>query len=137
MRVVDAVRPLAHRLGHRVLQRRRAAGDGHHLRAKQAHAVDVQRLADGVLLAHVDHTFQIHQRRSGRRRDAVLSRAGLRDQARFAHLFGEQRLTQHIVDLVRAGVVEVFPLEVNLRAAEFTRHLPRKIQSAGSARVVV
>ena len=42
--------------------------------------------------------------------DAVLARAGLGDDARLAHALGEQRLADDVVDLVRAGVREVFAL---------------------------
>ena len=42
---------------------------------------------------------------------AVLAGAGLGDEAGLAHPLGEQRLAEHVVDLVRAGVVEVLALE--------------------------
>ncbi|GGE63646.1 hypothetical protein GCM10008020_04860 [Massilia psychrophila] len=41
--------------------------------------------------------------------------------ARFAHAPGQQRLADHVVDLVGAGMVQVFALEVDLRAAVFPR----------------
>jgi hypothetical protein len=46
----------------------------------------------------------------------VLAGAGLRDHPRLAHLLGEQRLTQHVAHLVRAGVVQVLALEQHLGA---------------------
>jgi hypothetical protein len=46
----------------------------------------------------------------------VLTRAGLRDHPRLAHLLGEQRLAQHVANLVGAGVVQVLALEQDLRA---------------------
>ena len=57
------------------------------------------------------------QRRGGRRGDAVLAGAGLGDDPRLADPLGQQRLAQHVVDLVRAGVVEVLALEQDPRAA--------------------
>ena len=42
---------------------------------------------------------------------AVLARSGLGDHARLAHPPGEQRLAHHVVELVRAGVGQVLPLE--------------------------
>ncbi len=51
-------------------------------------------------------------------RDAVLAGAGLGDDARLAHALGEQDLAEAIVDLVRAGVVQLLALEIDLRAAE-------------------
>src|SRR6185369_5777715 len=50
--------------------------------------------------------------------DAVLAGAGLGDHALLAHAVGEQALADGVVDLVRAGVEEVFALEEDARAAE-------------------
>ena len=49
--------------------------------------------------------------------DAVLAGAGFGDHALLAHPQREQRLAERVVDLVGAGVVEVFALEPDLRAA--------------------
>jgi hypothetical protein len=57
------------------------------------------------------------QRGRGGRGHAVLAGAGLGDHPGLAHPLGEQRLAQHVVDLVRAGVVEVLALEQDPRAA--------------------
>ena len=54
--------------------------------------------------------------RAGRGRgDAVLARAGFGDDALLAHAPREQNLAEHVVDLVRAGVVELVALEIDLR----------------------
>ena len=42
---------------------------------------------------------------------AVLAGAGLGDHPLLAHALGQQGLAEHVVDLVRAGVVQVLPLE--------------------------
>ena len=52
---------------------------GHDLGAEQLHAGDVERLAAGVLLAHVDDALEAEQRRRGGGGDAVLAGAGLGD----------------------------------------------------------
>ncbi len=44
--------------------------------------------------------------------------AGFGDDALLAHAPREQRLAERVVDLVRAGVEQVFALEVDLGAAE-------------------
>ena len=49
----------------------------------------------------------------------MLPRAGLGDHAMLAHALDQQRLPQAVVDLVRAGVQQVFALQINLRAAQF------------------
>ena len=89
----------------------RAGFDRHHCRAQQLHAVDVLGLALDVFAAHVDHAFEAEAGADGGGGHAVLAGAGLGDDARLAHALGQQRLADHVVDLVGAGVVQVFALE--------------------------
>ena len=114
---LDARDPLAVRLVDRVLQGAGSGRDRHDLGAEQAHAGDVERLALGVDLAHEDRALETEQRGGGRGRDAVLAGAGLGDHALLADALREQRLAEHVVDLVRAGVVEVFALQDDAGAA--------------------
>ena len=51
-----------------------------------------------VFRAHVDFTFQAEHGSHGGRRHAVLTRAGLCNEARFLHAPGEQRLPGGLVD---------------------------------------
>ena len=67
----------------------------------------------------------------------MLAGSGFGDQARFAHLLRQQRLPEHVVDLVGPGVVEVLSLEVDLRAAKVGGHALGQIQQAGTAGVFV
>jgi hypothetical protein len=113
-----------------------AGGDGHHLGAEHAHPGDVQRLAPGVDLAHVDRALQAEQGARGGGGDAVLAGAGLGDDAGLAHPLGQERLAQHVVDLVGAGVVEVLALEEDPGPAGL-RGEPRHLgEGAGPAGVV-
>jgi hypothetical protein len=48
----------------------------------------------------------------------VLPGTGLGNDAWLAHAAGQQGLTNGVVDLVSAGVIEVFALEIDLRTAE-------------------
>ena len=48
----------------------------------------------------------------------MLSGAGFSDDTGLAHAFGKQNLAEAIVDLVTAGVIEVFTLEVDFRTAQ-------------------
>ena len=91
---------------------------GHDLGAQQLHAEDVGLLPLDVGRAHVDDAGQAEARADRRGGDAVLAGAGLGDDARLAHAPGQQDLAEHIVDLVRAGVIQLVALEVDLRAAE-------------------
>ena len=103
--VLDLGGPGPHGLGHRVLQGGRPGGDGDHLGPQQPHPVDVEGLAAGVLLPHVDHARHPQQGRCGGGGHPVLAGAGLGDEAGFAHLLGQQGLAQDVVDLVGPGVV--------------------------------
>ena len=114
---LDARDPVAVGVVDRVLERARAGLDGNDLGAEQPHARDVERLALGVDLAHVDRALEAEERGRGGGRHAVLAGAGLGDHARLAEALGEQRLAEHVVDLVRAGVVEVLALEEDPRTA--------------------
>ncbi len=78
---------------------------------KQLHPEDVELLALGVDLAHEHGAFETEQRRRRGRRHPVLPGSGLGDDARLAHAACEQRLTDDVVDLVRAGVRQVLAFE--------------------------
>ncbi len=88
-----------------------------HLGAQQTHPEDVQRLPSHVLGAHVDVAVEAEQRARRRRRHAVLAGAGLGDDPPLAHPHRKQRLAEGVVDLVRAGMGQVFALEKDPRAA--------------------
>ena len=126
--------PIAHGFVDRVLQRAAAGIHADHFRAQQAHARHVQPLPLHVFRAHVDHALHAEARRHGRRGHAVLPRAGLGDDAALAHALREQRLAQAVVDLVRAGVQQVFALDVNARAAEVFAEAAGELQRRGAAR---
>jgi len=86
-------------------------------RAQQLHAIDVGGLAADVFAAHVDDAFHAVACGNGGRGHAVLAGAGFGNHARLAHAACQQRLADDVVHLVCAGVVQVFALEVDLRAA--------------------
>ena len=103
--------PVAHGLVHRVLQGP-AAGHGRpDLGPQQPHAKYVQLLALHVHLAHVDAA--LHAQQGGRRRrgHAVLSGTGLGQEPGLAHPPGQERLSEHVVDLVGTRVVQVLALQ--------------------------
>ncbi|MDQ1113646.1 hypothetical protein QE418_003094 [Microbacterium testaceum] len=134
---LDRGDPVAVRLVDRVLEGARPGRDGDDLGAEETHACDVESLALGVDLAHVDDALEAEQGRGRRGGDTVLAGAGLGDHTGLAETFGEQRLPQHVVDLVRAGVVEVFALEEDACAAGVlgeTRYLG---EHRRAARIVV
>jgi hypothetical protein len=56
----------------------------------------------------------------------VLARARLRHDAPLAHALRQERLPQRVVDLVRAGVRQVFALQVDARPAQVPRSAARR-----------
>ena len=89
-----------------------------------------------VVKTHVHRALQAHE--GGRRGagDTVLAGARLGDDAGFAHAFGEQGLAQHVVDLVRAGVVQVFALEEHSGTTGVPREAGCLGEEAGTAGVL-
>ena len=136
MRGAHVGHPVAHGFVDGILQRAAAGIDAHHFRAQQAHARNVQPLPLHVFRAHVDHALQAKARRHGRRGHAVLPGAGLRDDAPLAHAHRQQRLAEAVIDLVRAGVQQVFALDVNARAAEIFGEARGKLQRRGPPREI-
>ena len=52
----------------------------------------------------------------------MLSGACFGNDAGLAHALGQHGLPNGVVDFVRASVVEVFALQINLRTTHFTAH---------------
>ena len=130
---LDVRDPVAQRLVHRVLQRAGARRDRIHLGAQKLHAKDVRLLPLDVGGAHVDDAGQAEARADGRGGDAVLARAGLGDDAGLAHAARQKDLAEAIVDLVRAGVIELVALEIDLCAAAppgSSRHFSKMLRQA-------
>ena len=129
--VLDMRDPVAQRLVHRVLQGRGAGMHRHDLGAQQLHAEDVGLLPLDVGRAHIDDAGQVEERAGRGGGDAVLAGAGLGDDAALAHAPRQQDLAEHVVDLVRAGVVELLALEVDLGAAEMAGQPLGEIKGLG------
>ena len=128
--------PVAHGLVDGVFQRARAGIYAAHLGAQQAHAEDVQLLPAHVFGAHIDHALESEQCAHCRRGHTMLAGASFGDDAPLAHAHRQQRLSQAVVDLVRAGVQQVFALEINLRSAQLAREMSREKQRRGSPRII-
>ena len=135
--VADVGDPVAQSLVHRVLQRPRARLHGADLGAQHLHAEHVRLLPLDVDRAHVDDAGQAEARAGGRGGDAVLAGARLGDDARLAHPPREQDLAHHVVDLVRAGVIELVALEIDFCAAEMRGHPLGEIERARPADIVL
>ena len=133
---LDVGDPVADGLVDGVLQGAGARLHADDLGLQQAHTVDVEGLAAYVFLAHVDDALQPQHGAGGGGSDAVLSGAGLGYDAPLAHVLGEEGLAEGVVYLVGAGVGQVFPLQVYLRAAQVPRQVLGVVQRRGPAHVV-
>ena len=112
-------------------------GDRDHFGAQQLHAEHVGRLPLDVGGAHIDDAVEAEQRAHGGRGDAVLTGAGFGDDAGLAHAPRQQDLAHAIVDLVRAGVVELVALEIDLRAAQMLGQPFGEIERARAADIML
>src|SRR5947209_3431748 len=119
--VGDIGDPIAQRLVHRILERLRPRFNRTHLGAERLHAQHVWLLPLDVDHAHIDDAFETEFRAHRRGGNPMHAGPGLGDDARFAHAAGQQDLTEHVVDLVRAGVIEVLALEIDFCAAATAR----------------
>ncbi len=133
---LDVGHPVAQGFVHRVLQGAGAGGDRDHLGAEQLHAKDVGLLAVDVGGAHEDHALHAEARGHGGGGHTVHAGAGLGDDAPLAHAFGQQDLADAVVDLVRAGVIELLALQIDLRAAAVLGQAFGEVERGGAADVV-
>ena len=63
----------------------------------------------------------------------MLARAGFRDDARLSHAHRQQPLPKAIVNFVRAGVQQIFALDVNARPAQMFGQPRSKLQRSGTS----
>src|SRR5690606_17599160 len=124
--------PVAHGFVQGIFERARAGIDRHNGGTQQLHAINVRRLATDIFATHVHDTFQAIARSHGGRRDAMLAGARFRNNARLTQAAGQKNLTNAVIDLMRAGMVQVFALEPDLRAAQLLRPALRVVHGAGT-----
>ena len=136
MRSADVCDPVAHRFVDGIFERRRARGHTAYFGAQQAHAINVQLLPPHVGFAHVDDAFHAEESANRGRGDAVLPGAGLRHNPALAHAPRQQTLAQAVIDLVRAGVQQVFAFQINLCTAKLLAKASRVIQRCGTTRII-
>src|SRR5215469_2729891 len=114
----DVGDPVAHGLVDGVFEGARAGVNGADFGSEEPHAEDVELLAPYVFGAHVNDALDAEEGTDGGGGHAVLSGSGFGDDAVLTHAAREQGLSDTVVDLVRAGVEEVFALEVDLGALQ-------------------
>ncbi len=74
----------------------------------RSHTKDVRGLPFDIGRAHVDNISQLELRAGRRGGDAMLPSAGFGDDPGLVHPARQQDLAYHIVDFVRAGMVQSF-----------------------------
>ena len=114
--IFGTLAPCHERLIHSVLERlittlRWDDGSTEHL-----HALDIDMLTLNIKCAHIDIALHTHERAGGSGGYTMLACTRLGDDVVLPHLLRQQDLPKGIIDLVRPRVVEVFALEVDLRA---------------------
>mmetsp|Transcript_4117 Transcript_4117/g.15030 ORF Transcript_4117/g.15030 Transcript_4117/m.15030 type:complete len:361 (+) Transcript_4117:43-1125(+) len=115
VRVLDVRHPITNSLARRVLQRRRTRTHRSHGGAEQTHTEHVELLAFHIRGAHVNDALEAETRTHRRRRHTVLTGTSFSDNTLLTHALRQQRLSNRVVNLVRARVVQVFALQVHVR----------------------
>ena len=136
MRTLHIRNPVPNRFVDGVLQRPRPRFYGNDLRPQQPHPIDIQRLPHRVFGPHIDDALQPQHRAHRGRGHAVLPRARLGNDPRLPHPLRQQALPQRIVNLVRPGVRQILPFQVNARAAAVPGQVFGIIQRRRPPRVV-
>ena len=89
-------------------------------------------MALDVFAAHVDHTFQTIACADGGGGNAVLTSTCFGNYPRLPHAFGKHGLANGVVDLVCTRMVEVFALQIDLRATHFTADACSVVDGGGT-----
>ena len=133
--VVHGEGPVPQALVDGVLEGGRAVFHRNHLRPELLHPEDVGALPLHVHGTHVDGALEPEPGGHGGGGDAVLPGAGLGDDAFLAHTRHQQPLAHDVVDLVGAGLVEIFPFQIDPRPAQGLAQVRERSDRGGPARV--
>ena len=104
---------------------------GNHSSAQEFHAIHIGTLTLDVFGAHVNNALKAVAGADGGRGHTVLARACFGNDARLAHALGQHGLSNGVVDFVRARVVQVFALQIDLCATHFTAHAGSVVNGGG------
>ena len=92
-------------------------GNFHHICAQDLHSCHIGCLFFDVHRAHVNVTFQSEIGCGCCHRNTVLTGTGLCDHFLLAHVLGKQHFAHAVIQLVRAGMVQILTLHIKLHAA--------------------
>ena len=135
-RVTHIGDPVTQRIVHGVFQCAATGSYRHHFGTQKFHAEHVWRLTFHVVRAHVNHALQSEFRTYCGGCHTVLTSSGFSDDPRLAHAARQNDLTQHVVDLMCASVVQLVALHVDLRAPEFLSEALGKVERGRASNIV-
>ncbi len=132
----DVRDPVAHGFVDGVLQRTAARVHADNFRAKHSHARNIQALAFHIVSAHIDDALESKPRGDCGSCNAVLPRSGFGYDARLAHAHGKKSLADTIINFVRAGMKQIFALQINARAGKMLRQPRGELQRRWASRKI-
>ena len=105
---LDRRHPVTHRFVNCVLQCATTRSDTLYFCSEKAHTKHVEFLSCNINFAHVHLALKSKQRRSSCRCNTMLSCTSFGNNSLFAHAFGQQHLTENVIDFVGTSVIEIF-----------------------------
>ena len=110
-----------------------AVSDRDNVCAKHLHSDNIGMLLGNVNLAHIYVTFKAEISRCCCKRNSVLACARFCDNLFLAHKFGKETFAHAVIKLVRACVVKVFTLQIDLAVSEKLGEALAVVNGSGSA----
>mmetsp|Transcript_18721 Transcript_18721/g.32509 ORF Transcript_18721/g.32509 Transcript_18721/m.32509 type:complete len:366 (-) Transcript_18721:76-1173(-) len=134
--------PVTNGFGQGIGQRRGTRGDRSHLSTHEPHTEHIELLSLHILGTHVHNALHAESRAHGGGGHAVLSRAGLGNNAGLAHTPCEQNLGEGVVDLVSTSMVQILALQINLGPRSILSRISlcqplRKVQRRWSTNIIL
>ena len=105
--------------------------------SQQTHFVYIQCLALDIFFSHKYFAFHSHQSCSCGRCHTMLACSGLCNHTGLTHFLCQQHLSQHIVDFMSTGMVQIFTFQINLCSTQILCHFLCKIQSGRTTCIIV
>ena len=121
--ILRIFRPGADSLVGGVFQRSAARLHAFHPGAEHFHTENIESLPCHILFSHVHCTFHAEKSCACGRCHAVLSRAGLGNDLFLSHSFCQKNLSNHVVDLMSASMIQIFPFQINFSPIFFRQFL--------------
>lgn len=88
----------------------------YHFGTENLHASNIGPFLGNINLPHVNFTGHLKEGGGRGEGDSVLTRSRLGNQFGFAHFARQQSFAQAMINLVRAGMIQVFSFDIDLGA---------------------